>query len=83
MGMFTGLLTLPLAPVRGVVWLGETLAKEAHRQWTDPAAVRAELEQTQRRWEAGEINDAERAATEDELLQRLLAGRPGGGTGHV
>lgn len=83
MGMFTGLLTLPLAPVRAVIWLGETLADQAYQQWTDPDVVRAELENTQHRWEAGEIDDAERAAIEDDLLQRLMAGRAGVRSGHV
>ena len=32
MGIITGLLTLPLAPVRGTVWVAEQLAAEAERQ---------------------------------------------------
>lgn len=75
MGLFTGLVTLPLAPLRGVVWLGDTLAREAHRQWTDPAVVRAELDAVDQRWSAGEISDDERDRQEDALLQRLIAGR--------
>lgn len=75
MGLFTGLITLPLAPVRGVVWLGETLAREAQRQWTDPVAVRAELDAVHQRWLAGELPDDERDRMEDALLQRLIAGR--------
>jgi len=75
MGLFTGLITLPLAPLRGVVWLGDTLAREAHRQWTDPAVVRAELEAVHQRWVAGEISDDDRDRLEDALLQRLIAGR--------
>lgn len=75
MGLFTGLITLPLAPLRGVVWLGNTLAQEAHRQWTDPAVVRAELDAVHQRWLAGEISDDERDEFEDALLQRLIAGR--------
>ena len=75
MGMFTGLLTLPLAPLRGVVWLGDTLTREAHRQWTDPAAVRAELDAVHHQWVAGEISDADRDRLEDALLERLIAGR--------
>jgi len=75
MGLFTGLITLPLAPLRGVVWLGNTLAREAHRQWTDPAVVRAELDDVDQRWRAGEISDDDRDRLEDALLQRLIAGR--------
>jgi hypothetical protein len=77
MGMFTGLLTLPLAPLRGVVWIGNTLAREAYRQWTDPAVIRTELEHTNERWLAGEITDTERDRIEDGLLQRLMADRTG------
>ena len=35
MGLFTGLLTLPLAPVRSTVWVAEELADEAERQLRD------------------------------------------------
>lgn len=76
MGLFTGLLTLPLAPVRGVVWVGDVLAREAYRQWTDPAVVRAELERTHERWLNGDLSDEERDEIEDGLLQRLIAARP-------
>ena len=81
MGVFTGLLTLPLAPLRGVVWIGNTLAREAYRQWTDPAVIRTELERTNERWLAGEITDAERDRIEDGLLQRLMAERTGANHG--
>ena len=77
MGLFIGLLTLPLAPLRGVMWVGDKLAQEAYRQWTDPAAVRAELEQAHERWVAGEITEEQRDEIEDGLLQRLMAGRAG------
>lgn len=47
MGLMTALLTLPLAPVRGVVWVGEVLADEAERQLEEansPERRLAELE---------------------------------------
>lgn len=72
MGLLTGLLTLPLAPVRGVVWLGEQLEQEARRQWSDPAAVRAKLAEVDAAYEAGEVTEAERDALQDELVSRLL-----------
>lgn len=78
MGLFTGLLTLPLAPVRGVVWVADVIAQEAYRQWTDPEVIRAELQRTHERWVAGEISEAERDELEDALLQRLMAGRENG-----
>jgi hypothetical protein len=84
MGLFTGLLTLPLAPVRGVAWLGRQLEAEARRQWTDPATVRRELAAVEAAYEAGELTEAERDERQDELVARLLPTgdgplRPGGG----
>jgi gas vesicle protein GvpG len=72
MGLFTGLLTLPLAPVRGVVWLGEQLEREAQRQWSDPAAVRAQLAEVDEAFQAGSITADERDQLQDELVARLL-----------
>src|SRR5439155_21924405 len=43
MGLFTGLLTLPLAPVRGTVWIAEQLAAEAERELRDERSVRRRL----------------------------------------
>jgi hypothetical protein len=84
MGLITGLLTLPLAPVRGVIWLGEQLEAEASRQWRDPAAVRAELEEVEAAYRNGLLTEAERDARSDALVARLLerpASRPGGAHG--
>ena len=73
MGLITGLLTLPLAPVRGVAWIAEQVRQEAERQWNDPAAVRDALDDVQARREAGLIDDAEADRLEEELIARLLA----------
>lgn len=72
MGLVTGLLTLPLAPVRGVVWLGEQLEQEARRQLTDPARIRRQLAELETAYQAGEVTEAERDALQDELVSRLL-----------
>lgn len=72
MGLFSGLLTLPLAPVRGVVWLAEQLEREAQRQWSDPAAVRQQLAEVDAAYRAGELTEAERDRLQDELVSRLL-----------
>lgn len=77
MGLFTALLTLPLAPVRGVVWLGAQLEREAYRQWSDPAAVRAELAAVDAAFEHGELTETERDERQDELVGRLLSSGPG------
>jgi cytochrome c-type biogenesis protein CcmI len=76
MGLFSGLLTLPLAPVRAVVWIAEQVQEEAERQWSDPATIQAALVDIEGLRENGEIDDDEADAREEELLQRLLAASP-------
>ena len=73
MGLITGILTWPLAPVRGVAWIAEQVRQEAERQWLDPAALHDALEDVQARRDAGLIDDAEADRLEDELIERLLA----------
>ena len=71
MGLITGLLTLPLAPVRGTVWIAEQLAAEAERELRDERSVRRRLAETERQFELGAITVEEYEAIEDELLARL------------
>jgi gas vesicle protein GvpG len=77
-GVIKGLLLLPLAPVRGTVWVAEQLAAEAERQ-LDPRAVRQRslLELEARRLE-GEIGDEEYDRLEEEIL--LATTTTSGGT---
>jgi hypothetical protein len=55
MGLLTGLLTLPLAPVRGTVWIAERLLEEAERELNDPRVVEQRLLEAEERFERGEI----------------------------
>ena len=73
MGLITGLLTLPLAPVRGVAWIAEQVAIEADRQLYDPVRIRRELLDLELEYEEGRIDEAERDAREEELFERLAA----------
>ncbi|TDD21446.1 gas vesicle protein [Actinomadura sp. KC06] len=83
MGLFTGLLTLPLAPVRGVAWLAEVLTEQAEAQLYDPARIAAEMQQVADEAAAGEITEEEAAAREEDLIRRLNEGHarrgPAGG----
>jgi hypothetical protein len=65
------LLTLPLAPVRGTMWIAERLLEEAERELNDPAAIEQQLAAAERAHERGELSDDELADIEDELLRRL------------
>jgi len=71
MGLLTGLLTLPLAPARGVVWLAERVAEEADRQLYDETRIRAELLALELDAEEGTIDEDEQAEREEELFERL------------
>jgi len=71
MGLITGLLTLPLAPVRGMTWVAGQLVAVAERQFYDPDAIYAELRELAADLEAGRITEDEFDRAEDVLLQRL------------
>jgi hypothetical protein len=71
MGLFTGLLTLPLAPVRGTVWIAEQLLAEAERELDDERVVRRLLLEAEAALERGDLSEAEYDRIEDELLARL------------
>jgi Gas vesicle protein G len=74
MGLFTGLLTLPLAPVRGVVWIAEQVMEEMERELYDEDSIRRELVQLELDFEDGLIDEEERQMREDALLERLAIG---------
>ncbi len=71
MGLFTALITLPLAPVRGVVWVAEQIAEEVDRELYDEGNIRRQLLQLELDHEDGNLSDEERSAQEEDLLQRL------------
>ena len=75
MGLLTGLLTLPLAPVRGTVWVAEQVMRQAEREFYDPASIRRQLEDVDRLRAEGALSDEEAEAIEDDLVQRLLEGQ--------
>ena len=71
MGLFTGLLLLPLAPVRGTVWIAEQLLAEAERELDDERIVRRLLLEAEAALERGELTEVEYDRIEDDLLERL------------
>ncbi|MDX3076253.1 gas vesicle protein GvpG [Streptomyces sp. NPDC088354] len=71
MGLVTGLLGLPLAPVRGVVWVVERVKDAAEEEYYDPAPVEQALAALEKELLAGRIDEATFEEREDELLDRL------------
>ncbi len=72
MGLISGILTLPLAPVRAVFWVGEVLREQAEHQLYDPGVIRRQLEDLQDARDAGRIDEQDAARQEQELLDRLF-----------
>jgi Gas vesicle protein G len=74
-GLISGLLTLPLAPVRGTVWLAERIQEQAEAEYYDEGAIRSRLMDLEEAREAGEIDDEEADRAEEALVERLIEGR--------
>jgi hypothetical protein len=75
MGLITGLLTLPLAPVRGVAWVAEKVAEQAELELYDENRVLRELIELEAARDRGEIDEERFDVAVDQLLERLQIGR--------
>ncbi|MFI9389799.1 gas vesicle protein GvpG [Streptomyces bauhiniae] len=71
MGLITGIVTFPLAPVRGSLWVIDQVLTAAEEEYYDPEPVRRELAELERALTSGQISDEEYDRREDELLDRL------------
>ncbi|MFI1357299.1 gas vesicle protein GvpG [Streptomyces sp. NPDC020898] len=71
MGLLTHLLTLPVAPVRAVVWAAQRIEEKAQDEYYDPAPVWRALADLERRLQGGEIDQETFDSQEDELIDRL------------
>lgn len=72
MGLISGLLTLPLAPVRGTMWVAERLQEQAEGELYDESAIRNGLLELEEAREAGELSPEEIDEAENELIERLM-----------
>jgi hypothetical protein len=75
MGIFTTLITLPLAPVRGAAWVAQQVADEAERRLYDESLPRRELWQLEYDRDAGLISEEEYTLRADALLERIRQAR--------
>jgi hypothetical protein len=77
MGFLTGLILLPLAPLRGTIWLAERLAEVAERELDSDTTLRRLLVEAEMAFDSGELSLEEYEQVEDELLERLERVREG------
>jgi len=72
-GLITGLLTLPLAPIRGTIWIAERIQEQAEGELYDESAIQAGLLELEALRDTGEIDEDELREAEDALIERLIA----------
>jgi hypothetical protein len=78
-GLLTGLLGLPFAPLRATVWIAEQVGEEAERRLSDPGLIRRQLEEVAEARRTGAMSDEEATRAERELVSRLMTrGNPRG-----
>jgi hypothetical protein len=75
MGLISEILLIPLAPVRGTVWLAEKLQEQAERELYDEKRIHEELLELEALRESGELDEEEATRAENVLLDRLVAAR--------
>jgi hypothetical protein len=75
MGLFKELALLPLAPVRGTLWVTEQIVQEAEAQLYDEDRIKRELIQLEFEEQAGRITKKEREEIERDLFERLAIAR--------
>lgn len=76
MGLLWSIVSLPWAPVRGVIWVSEVIQEQVEQQLRNPASVRRELEQIEADAAAGRITEEERDQAQQAVLDRMI--RPPG-----
>ncbi|EME22223.1 gas vesicle protein GvpG [Rhodococcus triatomae] len=79
MGLFTAILGLPLAPVRGVIALGQVIQEQVDQQVRSPAALRRDLEAVDAAAAKGEMSPEEHRAAQAAVLERATGPTVGGG----
>ncbi len=76
MSILGTIVTAPvLGPIKGLMWLVETLAEHAQRELYDEGKIRKELAQLEQRYELEQITLEDFERSETALLERLNAAR--------
>jgi hypothetical protein len=65
--------SIVLAPLKGVIWIGQKLSSMAQKELCDEGRIKEELMRLQLRFELDEISQQEYDQKENELLDRLDA----------
>ena len=72
MGLIKELLLLPVAPIRGTLWVAERISDEVEQQeFSGEAAVR-KIDRIESAKERGELDEREAAERQDEILEQQV-----------
>jgi hypothetical protein len=71
MGIVGQILTLPVAPVRGLGWVIGHVLTAAEQEYYDTGPVQQQLRQLEQELVEGQISEEEFDRREDELLDRM------------
>jgi hypothetical protein len=75
-GLISALVLLPVAPVRGVLWVAEQITEEVNRQYRGQGAIVKQLRAVDDARAAGKLTEEQAAEREQELLERRLKAPP-------
>ncbi|MGG7102350.1 gas vesicle protein GvpG [Rhodococcus sp. 24CO] len=75
MGVLSFIITLPLAPVRGVISLAELIQQQVEDELHNPASARRALEELEEARAAGEITAEEEQQAQQVILDDMAATR--------
>jgi hypothetical protein len=77
MGLISSIVTLPLAPIKGAIRLGEAIRDQAEQKtFHDPATIRRALERIDEAAAAGELSEGEKTAAQQQVFRRMQRGGP-------
>jgi hypothetical protein len=66
------LLLLPIAPVRGTLWVAERITDEVEREHSSGGAAVEQLDQVEEAKESGEVDEKEAEERQDQIVERQL-----------
>ncbi len=75
MGLLKEVVLLPVAPMRGTLWVAERVLEKAEEDYFNPGLIRREIEQVDELRRSGEITDDEADEWEESLIERLIESR--------
>jgi hypothetical protein len=73
------LLLLPVAPLRGTMWVAEKITEQVEREHFSEAAGVRQLDEIEQARARGELDEDGAAALEEQVLERQLTRATNGG----